>query len=351
MVAPIWTGAGYDAPPTFDASWFSDYKERVGDREAGQIEDRWGLTGAPGMFYDPGTQSVMGGDRTGWMGLSQQNNNYQIRDLADDRSKFTAFVKSGEKAGTPIEYRLVDGKYVPMGVGAAQQWDTNPGFQNRALLAVLGAGALGVAGAAYGLGGAAATGIEGAAGAGAAGGIEGASDGSLWPGAASAGPGYMASLEGAGLLGQGGMAAAGGAVGGAAGSGGTSMSDLASQAGQSVADYATNPKNWNTIAQLGGMLGGGIAGGAGSGSNGPNQAATPTASPALWGGADPSNYMGGGGFRPEQGPTQTQGMFNQYMAPNSGMNVPNKGMLAPQPDIGMVRRPRMGLLGTQPWAY
>jgi len=341
MVNPIWTGTGYDAPPTFDARWFGDYKELLSGSspDSGQLyADRWGLVSGPG-FNSSGAPI----DNQGWFGLNPQNKNYQLRDVADDKSSFNVMLKSGDKVGTPINYKLQNGQYVPTGTGTPQEWDTNESFQNRALLSVLGAGVLGAAGAAYGLGG--------AAGAGAAGGIEGASVSSLWPGAASAGPGYMASLEGAGLLGQGGMAAAGGAVGGAAGGGGSSISDLASQAGQSVSDYATNPKNWNTIAQLGGMLGGGIAGGAGSGSNGPNQAATPTASPALWGGADPSNYMGGGGFRPEQGPTQTQGMFNQYMAPNSGMNVPNKGMLAPQPDIGMVRRPRMGLLESDKWAY
>jgi hypothetical protein len=355
----IWTGSGYQDIPTFqnrvgdgsqsygqrlytkpsdyDPSRYTTGTEHIGEGGDNPTNMDWWQANDSGKNYM---------DHMGWSGQFGPDN-FQQTGFTDNT--YSARMKSGEKDATDITWTLQGDQWVPQTTGQST-WDTNASnrMRNLALGSVVGAGLGGIA-LGYGAVGAGAG--EAAAGAGAAEGISGASVESLWPGASSslatggtgATGGYMGALEGGSLLGGGG-AAAGGAS--------STLSDLASSAGQSVSDYVSNPSNWKTIAQLGGLLAGGVAGSHGGGGSG-SQAAIPVATPQLWGGGDPSQWMGGGGYKPQQGPTQTQNMFNQYMgqqqaglpgmtSPNMGMNTPDMGMV---PGANQPYGSKQGLLG------
>jgi hypothetical protein len=331
-MAQIWTGTGYHEVPDSIAA------NLVGNYTTG---GEWYSNGDNGMMQNP-TQSYYGvSDPNSIFGMSYGNN---LANVGSTQDQLSFMLKSGDKEGTGFNYmRGADGNYTLDQAGMnLNQWETNPGAENMWLAIVASAG----------LGGAALA--PAAAGAGAVGGTvapgaligAGESAAALWPGATGLTAGSGAAGVGAALPSLGG-----------AESGGMSLADLASSAGSSISDYVANPSNWSQIAQLGGLLAGGIAGANSSGGSGSaQQPAIPINTPPLWGvGGNPGGWMGGGGYKPQQGPTQTQGMFNQYMGqqqaglPGMGMAQPNagkqfnytQGLLPPD----MARRPNAGLIG------
>lgn len=259
-MARVWTGSGYQDIPTFDAADFGTFQEAqfgsTGDNPL--FAERWGFGNRNDSMakYGPG-----------WGRLAQYGDpNYQI--LSNDANGFRARIKSGDKEGTEINWKLVDGKYVPQSIGEKSYWDTNNASSNLGIASVLGAGLLGAGAAAYGVGGSSLAGSgsfvggpgmtgaglvsEGAVagGLGGASGISGASVESLWPGAQSSLGTAGTGIEG-GYLG----ALEGGAAGGVSG-GGSFVDQL-----KEYYDYYKRAQQVNNLVGGGQQQGGQRAGG------------------------------------------------------------------------------------------
>ncbi len=275
-------GGGFFDAPTFQYSDFTsgvdnnewDYNAFGVTGDSGPVRNaRYGQSYfemTPEAIARHGLPSNLNRAWTG-EGTSPQwtNPNYMLTGSSLD--DIGLMVKSAQHEGSTIGYRREGDQYVPYMQGR-QQWDTNASTDNRGMLIVAGAAAAGAGAAAYGAGGAAGGAGEGA--------------GSFWG-------------SGMGDLGAAGTGATS-APGAASAGGGLSVSDLASQAGQSVQDYVSNPQNWSQIAKLGGMLAGGLAGGQGGSGQGGAQAAIPAPVPTMWGG-------NAGGLSRQQGPTGPMG--------------------------------------------
>lgn len=231
----IWTGSGWDTPPTFNASDFGYKRSGLyagmgaddgfhGDQGAQAYEQNWQL-----LNREPY------GGYGGWGGLALDNPNYSLRPGGDE-SGFDVWLKSGDKEGTNLRYNLVNGQYVP-DVDSYNKftWNSNPTAANRGLVSVVGAGLLGAGMAAYGAGGASLAGsgsfvggpgmtgagivAEGAGAAGAAGGAASAGGYSGWGGSMGVEPiSYSGMQGGIGSYGAG-YGLPGGVVAGEAGGG------------------------------------------------------------------------------------------------------------------------------------
>ncbi len=155
-------GGGSFQAPTFDAADIGNWKVATsssGDNWDGSFWEGFGLNVAPEHALQ----------RYGEMGRhlalpSQGGNssNYMILPGGSPENGFQLMVKSGEKAGTVVNYKLQNGQYVPQQGTYEQRWDTNAGKQNldllKVALAAVGGAAMG------GMTGAASTGFTQGAG-------------------------------------------------------------------------------------------------------------------------------------------------------------------------------------------
>ena len=125
--------------------------------------------GDGGFYNSGGTLRLNNAERYGHFaninGPAVGNSNYAITSPTGQGNPFAGDtfsmqVKSGEKTGTYVTYKKQGDKWVPQteSVGT-REWDTNPGGQNRGMLAVL---AMGIGGAAMGAANMAAAGASGA---------------------------------------------------------------------------------------------------------------------------------------------------------------------------------------------
>jgi hypothetical protein len=198
------TGGGgtFDAP-IFNASDFGNYSYSTGTGDSGTNETGWGYLGwDQGDLYDHLRLQQSGG----------RSSNYDLtHDNTNGANGFNLQVKSGEKAGTNIQYDLVDGQYVPRQDTTTTRWDTNSAKQNISLATL----ALAAAGGAF-----------------------------LAPAAAGAGSfATGAGMTGAGIVAEGGgglAAGLGGASGGAVG-GGYGFSQVPGSYGASLGNMSVAP--------------------------------------------------------------------------------------------------------------
>jgi hypothetical protein len=247
-------GGWFDAP-IFDANDFGNYSfdQGFGGDAGAAPKTGWGYIGhGQGDIYDHLRLPMLGG----------ASSNYEIMPNAGNNS-FQMNIKSGPKAGSQLNYNLVNGQYVPDQTVGGFEWDTNFGSQNKALAIVAG-GALG--GAAMGA-------MAPAAGAGAAAPAVGTAAGTTggmgpWAGMGGmAGGGFGAGEAGLGALGAagaaggvGGAGSAGGAAGGASGGLGGLGSAMPSSWGDwlsTIGGVGGALNNWLPIA---GAIGGALEG-------------------------------------------------------------------------------------------
>lgn len=342
-VNPLWTGAGYENLPTFDASmlgytpeWFS---------QSGDSSIRY-----PGSFGFQDYNAALNKYGPGFARMSATDSNYFTEYDPNNPNTFKLNIKSADKQGTPIEYTRQGDQWVPTQTLDPFYWNTNPTNNNRGMLTVAAAAlggalmgpqaaagnavadtSLGVGSTLLGdvmpAGGAgiygATPGISGAAGAGGLLGAETLANpyaltaeelaaGSPYANFATT-PGNAAEL--AGLTGNSaslftpGAGVIPGEMSGAmaapfAGGGITSSG---------VPDWLKNPKNIDLLAKGVGLIGGGLAGSGaqeGAAAGGPTPS-IPQPVPTMYGGAAAPNLPSWGAM----GPTETERRMRQQYLP------------------------------------
>ena len=136
----IWTGTGYQAIPKIAAADVGDMTraEQSGSYTQGDNDVAWRTPGFSGYGI---TNMDPYGDlaKMGQFNWSPQQ--YGTKD------SFNYLLKSGDKEGSLVNYRLQDGYYTPTMAGV-QGWDTNNSDRNMALLRVASGPFLAMAGAA-----------------------------------------------------------------------------------------------------------------------------------------------------------------------------------------------------------
>lgn len=219
----------------------------------GGIPDWWGDSSNVSFFGDmAASQAAM--DKFAWnTGGGDNGNSY--RDPAEFYKDISANnfggirIKSGDKEGTYVPYKLVDGMWTPDFANATRQaWNTNSfGYNDPGFLAVVTAALGGAAGAAMGGGAGAGAGGFGSGAGGTAGGAGLTAGGSGLAGAGMGGAGSGITIGGSGLAGAG-MGGLGSGLG-ATGLGGAALGSglgLELGAGMSLGDWLAGATSGGT---------------------------------------------------------------------------------------------------------